>query len=179
MVSLWWSPWRRSTWRVQEVLVSWDSGTSQRGGQGNWTRIFFTWNYFDFRKQQHLQTSQPFHKWLLHEMVPLRNMTITITNDYNRGRPVWYLEHFRPRFRFPVWRRERESIVSSSIHGEGLIFQQYNIFKINDNLCVEGWYEESIFTEAHTVKSDEPVGRRDDLRDHRYLGDHCRDHDRD
>ena len=50
---------------------------------------------------------------------------------------------------------------------------------MNDNLCVEGWYEESIFTEAHTVKSDEPVGRRDDLRDHRYLGDHCRDHDRD
>ena len=51
--------------------------------------------------------------------------------------------------------------------------------KINDNLCVEGWYEESIFTEAHTVEANEPVGRRDDLRDHRYLGDHCQDHDLD
>ena len=112
-------------------------------------------------------------------MVPLRNMTRTIRNDYNRGRPVCYLEHFRPRFRFPVWRRERESIVSSSIHREGLIFQQYNIFKINDNLCVEGWYVEAIFTEAHTVEANEPVGRRDDLRYHRYLGDHCRDHDLD
>ena len=85
-------------------------------------------------------------------MVPLRNMTITITNDYDRGRPVWYLEHFRPRFCFPVWRREGESIVSSSIHREGLMIQQYKIFKIN-------W---------------EPLCWRLVWRVHLYRGSHCR-----
>ena len=63
--------------------------------------------------------------------------------------------------------------------GKALCSNNIEFLESIGNLCVEGWYEEAIFTEAHTIKTDEPVGRRDDLHDHRYLGDHCREHDLD